>query len=81
MLAALLAGYHSEARGQVYQPDAALGRVLVLPTGSARTKSLHAALGEELIVRVGNLQVWVGITVHCRAGLELWHHFTDLGSV
>ena len=81
VLAALLAGYGSQAGGHVYQPDTAFRRVLVLPARSARTKSLHLALGQQQLVRLGNFHFCAGLIVHCEASLRVWHDFDERGSV
>jgi hypothetical protein len=68
VLATLFASHCSQAGGQVYQTDAALGRVLVLTAWPARAKGLNAAFSEQLFVRFRNHQVWSGFFVHCGAG-------------
>ena len=81
VLATLLTSHGSQAGGEVYQPDAALRRVLMLSAWPPCAKSLDAALGEQSLVRFGNHQVWGGLFVHCGASLDLWHDFDGRGSV
>ena len=54
VLAPLVPGGHADAGGEVDEADPALGRVLMLATGSAGPEGLHSALGEECVVVFGN---------------------------
>lgn len=64
MLAALVSGARPDAGREVDEPDPGFGGVLVLATLSSRAEGLDAALGEEVLVPVRDVDHIVGILRH-----------------